>query len=299
MRLRPGRRTSAVGREVGIVLPPSRRSAREQRQSPDHGDARLTAQSRSEGVPLARQPTGCDLNGSARTSAELRTSPPPLPRRPPSARCAGGCTLSARRASLRSTARWTARRPSGPATTRRSPARSSAPTPTSRPTRAGGAADRGRRGAAQRDAPALAVARRQRRGAIARLLLTIPSYAVQGGRDNPYGVVYRDLIAKLPAETELVILTHDGVADSVRGVGDRRAARRARRGHRHRRLPRLLGLGGGRLRRHRRRRGERAKRSSSPPPSRATATRSSPTRSAPPPASASTRRRCTCRAATC
>ena len=35
-------------------------------------------------------------------------------------------------------------------------------------------------------------------GAIARLLLTIPSYAVQGGADNPYAVVYRDLLAKLP-----------------------------------------------------------------------------------------------------
>ncbi len=53
-------------------------------------------------------------------------------------------------------------------------------------------------------------------GAIAKLLLTIPSYAVQGGDDNPYGVVYRDLIAKLPPETELVILTHDVVADTVR-----------------------------------------------------------------------------------
>lgn len=54
-------------------------------------------------------------------------------------------------------------------------------------------------------------------GAIDRLLLTIPSYAVQGGADNPYGVVYRDLIAKLPPTTELVILTHDEVADTVRG----------------------------------------------------------------------------------
>ncbi|HEV2777488.1 MAG TPA: hypothetical protein VGV90_18000 [Solirubrobacteraceae bacterium] len=54
-------------------------------------------------------------------------------------------------------------------------------------------------------------------GAIARLLLTIPSYAVEGGARNPYGVVYRDLIAKLPAATELVILTHDAVADDVRG----------------------------------------------------------------------------------
>jgi len=51
-------------------------------------------------------------------------------------------------------------------------------------------------------------------GAIARLLLTIPRYAVEG---DPYGVVYRDLIAKLPAQTELVILTHDAVAADVRG----------------------------------------------------------------------------------
>ena len=54
-------------------------------------------------------------------------------------------------------------------------------------------------------------------GAIARLLLTIPRYAVQGGAGNPYAAVYRDLIAKLPAATELVILTHDAVADDVRG----------------------------------------------------------------------------------
>ncbi len=53
-------------------------------------------------------------------------------------------------------------------------------------------------------------------GAIARLLLTIPGYAVQGGADNPYAVVYRDLLAKLPAQTELVILTHEAVADTVR-----------------------------------------------------------------------------------
>ena len=54
-------------------------------------------------------------------------------------------------------------------------------------------------------------------GAIARLLLTIPSYAVEDGAGNPYAVVYRDLIAKLPAETELVILTHDALAAEVRG----------------------------------------------------------------------------------
>jgi len=53
-------------------------------------------------------------------------------------------------------------------------------------------------------------------GAIARLLLTIPSYAVEGVDTNPYAAVYRDLIVKLPAETELVVLTHDGVAADVR-----------------------------------------------------------------------------------
>jgi hypothetical protein len=63
-------------------------------------------------------------------------------------------------------------------------------------------------------------------GAISRLLLTIPRYAVDGGADNPYGVVYRDLLAKLPAQTELVILTHDAVADTVRGwvTGTKRTA---------------------------------------------------------------------------
>ena len=54
-------------------------------------------------------------------------------------------------------------------------------------------------------------------GSIARILLTIPSYAVEGGAANPYGVVYRDLLGKLPAVTELVILTHEGVASVVRG----------------------------------------------------------------------------------
>ncbi len=53
-------------------------------------------------------------------------------------------------------------------------------------------------------------------GSIAKLLLTIPSYAVRGGADNPYVAVYRDLLAKLPEPTELVILTHEGVAGEVR-----------------------------------------------------------------------------------
>lgn len=58
-------------------------------------------------------------------------------------------------------------------------------------------------------------------GAIERLLLTIPGYAARGGDANPYGVVYRDLLAKLPAQTEIVILTHDGVDEIIRGWVDR------------------------------------------------------------------------------
>jgi hypothetical protein len=54
-------------------------------------------------------------------------------------------------------------------------------------------------------------------GAIDRLLLTIPSYAVSGGQANPYGAVYRDLLTKLPASAELLILTHQAVAEEVRG----------------------------------------------------------------------------------
>ena len=53
-------------------------------------------------------------------------------------------------------------------------------------------------------------------GAIAQLLLTIPGYAADGGDANPYGAVYRDLLAKLPAQTAVVILTHETVADEVR-----------------------------------------------------------------------------------
>ena len=53
-------------------------------------------------------------------------------------------------------------------------------------------------------------------GAMTRLLLTIPGYAARGGVGNPYGAAYRDLLAKLPAHTALVVLTHRGVADTVR-----------------------------------------------------------------------------------
>jgi hypothetical protein len=52
-------------------------------------------------------------------------------------------------------------------------------------------------------------------GAIARLLLTIPSYAVEGGDANPYAAVYRDLVAKLPRESALVILTHASVEREI------------------------------------------------------------------------------------
>src|SRR5660397_103121 len=47
-------------------------------------------------------------------------------------------------------------------------------------------------------------------GGIARMLLTIPAYAVvepSGSRPNPYGAAYRDLLAKLPALTA-VSYTH-------------------------------------------------------------------------------------------
>ncbi|MFJ2102875.1 hypothetical protein ACIOHR_37620 [Streptomyces anulatus] len=54
-------------------------------------------------------------------------------------------------------------------------------------------------------------------GAIDSLLLTIPSYAVlppdQG--DNPYAVVYADLLHKLPKDIALVVLTHDSVGEEV------------------------------------------------------------------------------------
>lgn len=52
-------------------------------------------------------------------------------------------------------------------------------------------------------------------GAIAKMLLTIPDYAVAGGDENPLGAVYRDMLMKLPRGIELVVLTHDGVAIDV------------------------------------------------------------------------------------
>ena len=55
-------------------------------------------------------------------------------------------------------------------------------------------------------------------GGIARMLLTIPAYAVTeptGPPSNPYGAAYRDLLTKLPASTELVVLTHEAVQPAV------------------------------------------------------------------------------------
>lgn len=55
-------------------------------------------------------------------------------------------------------------------------------------------------------------------GAIGRMLLTIPAYAVREpspATSNPYAVAYRDLLAKLPSTTELVVLTHEAVQTSV------------------------------------------------------------------------------------
>lgn len=49
-------------------------------------------------------------------------------------------------------------------------------------------------------------------GAIDRMLLTIPSYAVGS---EPLAAVYRDLLQKLPASASLVILSHQSVAGDV------------------------------------------------------------------------------------
>src|SRR5918992_4181541 len=67
-------------------------------------------------------------------------------------------------------------------------------------------------------------------GAIARMLMTIPSYAVRepaGADSNPYAAAYRDMLGKLPAGIELLVLTHEGVAPEgpawldAAGRGDR------------------------------------------------------------------------------
>ena len=119
-------------------------------------------------------------------------------------------------------------------------------------------------------------------GSMAKVLLTIPAYAVRGGPANPYGAVYRDLLAKLPAVTELVILTHEAVADDVRGwlraAGRSRAPRRSSRPTTSSASP--CGPRTPTSSSRMRPRAAAASPSSSRRRSRATATRSSPTRSA-------------------
>jgi hypothetical protein len=62
-------------------------------------------------------------------------------------------------------------------------------------------------------------------GAISRMLLTIPHWAVDEvqGEPNPYGTVYRDLLGKLPDDVALLVLTHRSAASGVRGWLDEAA----------------------------------------------------------------------------
>jgi hypothetical protein len=55
-------------------------------------------------------------------------------------------------------------------------------------------------------------------GAITRMLLTIPHWAVVSGpgEPNPYGTVYQDLLMKLPDGVALLVLTHESAAADVR-----------------------------------------------------------------------------------
>ncbi len=55
-------------------------------------------------------------------------------------------------------------------------------------------------------------------GAFARLLLTIPAYAVDPpapGEANPLATAYQDLLQKLPATVALIVLTHEAVQGQV------------------------------------------------------------------------------------
>lgn len=49
-------------------------------------------------------------------------------------------------------------------------------------------------------------------GRIAQMLLTVPAYVVQ---TKSYRVVYEDLVAKLPEDMDLVVLTHESIASTV------------------------------------------------------------------------------------
>ena len=54
--------------------------------------------------------------------------------------------------------------------------------------------------------------------AVTRMMLTVPAYAVES---PPLAAAYRDLLAKLPAQTDYLVLAHESVADTVRGWRDR------------------------------------------------------------------------------
>jgi len=55
-------------------------------------------------------------------------------------------------------------------------------------------------------------------GTVTRMMLTVPAYAVGS---PPLAAAYRDLLAKLPAQTSYLVLAHESVADTVRGWSDR------------------------------------------------------------------------------
>lgn len=53
-------------------------------------------------------------------------------------------------------------------------------------------------------------------GQIDEILLTIPSYAFEGGIENPYWQVFSDLIKKLPKYTKFIIVTHESVKEAFK-----------------------------------------------------------------------------------
>lgn len=55
-------------------------------------------------------------------------------------------------------------------------------------------------------------------GPVTRILFTIPAYAVHS---PALAAAYRDLLAKLPAETRFLVLTHESAAETVAGWSDR------------------------------------------------------------------------------
>jgi len=54
-------------------------------------------------------------------------------------------------------------------------------------------------------------------GKMSKIFLTIPAYAIKDKSNNPYWKAYSNLILQLPEYTELFIMTHEAVADSLTG----------------------------------------------------------------------------------